>query len=82
MNDSALVAIRTYVNHFEADVAKTALDAAGIASMIRSDDCGGTRPHLWLGGVTLLVRSEDAVEAATVLDTVAEPAVEDGTPQQ
>jgi hypothetical protein len=77
MNDSALVAIRTYVNHFEADVAKTALDAAGIESMIRSDDCGGTRPHLWLGGVQLLVRPEDAGEAASILDTVAEPVPED-----
>jgi hypothetical protein len=80
MNDSTLVAIRTYMNHFEADVAKSALDAAGIESMIRSDDCGGTRPHLWLGGVALLVRSEDAGEAATVLDTVAQPAADDDTP--
>jgi len=82
MNDSALVAIRTYVNHFEADVAKTALDAAGIESMIKSDDCGGTRPHLWLGGVELLVRPEDASEAASVLDTVARPAAENDTPQE
>jgi hypothetical protein len=81
MNDSALVAIRTYVNHFEADVAKSALDAAGIESMIRSDDCGGTRPHLWLGGVALLVRPEDAGEAATLLDTVAQPAADDDTPR-
>ena len=37
--------------------------------MIRSDDCGGTRPHLWLGGVELLVREEDAAEADEVLAT-------------
>ena len=27
------------------------LEAAGIETFIRSDDCGGTCPHLWMGGV-------------------------------
>ena len=71
MGDGALVAVRSYVNHFEADVDKSALDAAGIESMIRSDDCGGLRPHLWLGGVELLVREEDAAQAREILDTPA-----------
>ncbi|MGH9410016.1 MAG: putative signal transducing protein [Vicinamibacterales bacterium] len=69
MGNNALVAVRTYVNQFEAEVDKTALDAAGIESMIRSDDCGGLRPHLWLGGVELLVRDEDAAQAREILDT-------------
>jgi hypothetical protein len=76
MNDSTLVAIRTYMNHFVADVAKTALDAAGIQSVIRSDDCGGTQPALWYGGVELVVDSQDAAEATAVLDTTAQPAAE------
>ena len=71
MGNDALVAVRSYVNHFEAEIDKSALDAAGIASMIRSDDCGGLRPHLWLGGVELLVREEDADEARQILDTPA-----------
>lgn len=71
MGNGALVAVRSYVNHFEADVDKSALDAAGIDSMIRSDDCGGLRPHLWLGGVELLVREEDAAQAREILDTRA-----------
>lgn len=71
MGSDALVTVRSYVNHFEAEVDKSALDAAGIASMIRSDDCGGLRPHLWLGGVQLLVREEDAAEARQILDTPA-----------
>lgn len=72
MPDVRLVTVRTYVNHFEAEMDKTALDAAGIESMIKSDDCGGLRPHLWLGGVELLVREGDAEEARQILDTPAE----------
>jgi hypothetical protein len=67
--DDELRVIRTYVNHFEADVAHSALEAAGIDSMIRADDCGGVRPHLWMGGIELLVRAEDADRADEVLGT-------------
>lgn len=76
MIGAPLVVIRTYTNAFEAQVARTALDAADIVSMIRSDDCGGTRPHLWMAGVELLVREEDAAEARAILDTPAAPAPE------
>jgi Putative prokaryotic signal transducing protein len=62
-----LVVVRTFTNKFEADVAKTALDAAHIDSLIRADDAGGTRPHLWMGGVELLVRAEDAASANEIL---------------
>jgi hypothetical protein len=71
--DTTLVAVRTFLNDFDAQIAKSALDAAGIDSMIRSDDCGGTRPHLWVGGIALLVRQEDADEAGAILNTVASP---------
>ena len=64
-----LVVIRTFLNHFDADIAHTELEAAGIDSMIRSDDCGGVSPNLWLGGVGLLVRDEDADRANEVLST-------------
>ena len=64
-----LVVIRTFLNHFDADVAHTALEAAGIDNMIQSDDCGGIRPHLWMGGVAILVRDEDAERANEVLST-------------
>lgn len=72
MGSDTLVTVRTYVNHFEAEIDKTALGAAGIPSMIRSDDCGGLRPHLWLGGVALLVRAENVEEARQILETPAE----------
>lgn len=65
--EQELVVVGTYINQFPADVAKTALEAAGIDAMIRSDDCGGMRPHLWVGGVQLLVRAEDRERAVEVL---------------
>jgi hypothetical protein len=68
MTDPDLVVVRTYVNNFEAEIDRTTLEAAGLLSMIRSDDCGGLRPHLWMGGIELLVRSEDVTRAAEILD--------------
>ena len=70
MNDS-LVPVGTFLNHIEADLAKSALEAAGIESMIASDDCGGVRPHLWMGGVQVLVRDEDAQRAMEILNPAA-----------
>jgi hypothetical protein len=67
MNDS-LVSVATFLTHIDADLAKSALEAAGIESMIKSDDCGGVRPHLWMGGVQLLVRDQDAQRALEILN--------------
>lgn len=68
-----LQVIRTFINNVDAELARGALQAAGIESMIRADDCGGTRPHLWLGGVELLVRAEDVARAEEVLETSPKP---------
>ena len=67
MPQDSLVVLRTFPNRFEADVAKGALDAAGIESMVRADDAGGTQPGMWLGRVELIVRSENADEAAQIV---------------
>ena len=64
---SDIIVFRTYLNHFDADLARMALEAAGIESCVRSDDCGGMRPHFWMAGVELLVRAEDAGRAEEVL---------------
>ncbi len=66
-NESPLVVVGTYLSGPEADLARSALEAAGIDSVIRRDDCGGTRPSLWMGGIALLVSREDAEEAAAIL---------------
>lgn len=69
MRNGELVIVGTFLKHVEADLARSALEAAGIESIIRSDDCGGMRPHLWMGGIQLLVRPEDALAAADVIGT-------------
>ena len=63
---------RTFLNRFEADVAKSALDAAGIESIIRADDAGGMRPGMWMGSaVELLVHDDDLERAVEILETTA-----------
>jgi Putative prokaryotic signal transducing protein len=63
-----LVVVATFLNQIEADMAKGILETADIESMISADDAGGLRPHLWMGGVRLLVRAEDAEQAIKILN--------------
>lgn len=65
MESSDLVTISTFRSTADAQIAKGALDDAGIASMIRADDAGGLYPAI--GGADLLVRSEDADKARDAL---------------
>jgi Putative prokaryotic signal transducing protein len=67
MSDTELVVIGTFLNQIDADMAQGALEAADIKSMISADDAGGLRPHLWMGGIRLLVRAEDAKQASEIL---------------
>jgi hypothetical protein len=73
MTDSELVVVHTFNNRPEADLAKSALEAAGIDAMVQADDGGGMRPALaWAGsGMHILVRAEDAEVAREVLDLPA-----------
>jgi len=67
VSHTELVVVGTFLNQIEAEMAKGALEAAEIESMISADDAGGLRPHLWMGGVRLLVRAEDAEHATEIL---------------
>jgi hypothetical protein len=70
-----LVTIRIFASEFEANIAKSALEAFGIHSIISRDDCGGQRPHLTMtAGIQLVVRSADAGRAEEVLTGQAEQA--------
>jgi len=62
-----LVVVRTFLNRIDADLAQGALEAAGIDAMVGADDAEGNQPGLWMGGVRILVREEDAEEAAQIL---------------
>jgi hypothetical protein len=80
MSDTTLVVVGTYYTEVDADLAQTVLQAEGIESMIRADDCGGVTPGLWMRGISLLVRGEDAERAAAILAApgAAAPAAADG----
>jgi len=67
MDHPDLVVVRTYLNRIEADLAHSALEAADIDSIVEADDTGGTSPGLWIRGVKVLVRADDAAQAAEIL---------------
>lgn len=74
MSDAELVVVAIFLNQIEAELARGALEAACIESMISADDAGGMRPHLSYGGVIrLLVRSRDVEQAAQILGESQEP---------
>jgi hypothetical protein len=74
MADSNLVVVHTFTSRPEADMAKSALDAAGIEAMVLADDAGGTQPGLWEGrGVAVVVNRENEQAAREILDSEARP---------
>ena len=74
MQDIHLVVVQSYASRSEAELAKGALEAAGIPAMIQSDSVGGMREHLaWSGaGFKILVREEDVTDAREVLTPQSE----------
>lgn len=72
MSDTELVVVNTFLTRIEAEIAQGALEAAGIESLISADDAGGQEVGLWINGITLAVRAEDAGRAASVLSETAE----------
>ena len=73
MRGADLVVVHTFGTRPEADVAKSALEAAGIDSYIQADAAGGTRDHLaWAGaGFQVIVRAEDVSAARDILNLPA-----------
>ena len=79
MHDADLVVVHAFASGPEADMAKSALEAAAIDAMIQADSAGGMRPHLASasGGFKILVRDEDAVAAREVLEPLAQAGIDD-----
>jgi hypothetical protein len=69
-----LVVIQAFGSEMEADMAKGALESAGIDALIQADSAGGMRPHLaWgTGGFKVLVREEDVAAGREVLEPSGE----------
>jgi len=62
-----MVQVGAYTTRSDAELAQTALVAAGIQSVVAADDAGGAYPFDLSGGARLLVDEVDAEDAATVL---------------
>ena len=62
-----MVQIGAYPTRSDAELAQSALAAAGIQSEVVSDDAGGAYPFDLTGGARLLVEEADASAAAEVL---------------
>ena len=76
-NHPELVTVHTFTNWVDAEIAKTALQAADIESMLESDDSGKTSPSMAITqGVHMLVRSEDCAAANEILSIEATEAQE------
>jgi len=71
MVEANLVIVQEFSSEPEAEVAKSALEAAGIDAMIQSDTAGHMRTHIaWSGaGFRILVREEEAATAREILKT-------------
>jgi hypothetical protein len=68
-----LVVVRSFRDRITAELAQSALEAAGIEAMVRSDDAGGMRPAMTFTlGAEVVVRVADAERAEEVLRTAAE----------
>ncbi len=73
--DSDLVVVETFNSRPEAELAKSALEAADIEAMVLADDAGGIQPGLWEGrGVAVVVNRADEAAARNVLESSARPA--------
>ena len=71
MADDTLETVATFLTRVDADLACGALRAAGIDATITDDDGGGTNPELWMNGVRVQVRTEDAATAKALLTSAA-----------
>jgi hypothetical protein len=79
-----LVLVHSFGSRPEAELAKAALEDAGIPVMIQADTAGGMREHLaWSGeGFQIVVRDQDAADARDILKTITTESSQDSTPEQ
>jgi hypothetical protein len=79
MRYAELAVVMTFCSRPEADLAKSALEAASIDAMVRADTVGGMREHLaWSGdGFRVLVREEDLAAARDVLSPASGSSIDE-----
>ena len=62
-----MLEVGPYPTRIQAEVARTALAAAGITSVLATDDAAGAYPFDLSGGARVLVDEADAEAAAAIL---------------
>jgi Putative prokaryotic signal transducing protein len=62
-----MIQVGVYPTRSDAELAQTALTAAGIPSLVAADDAGGAYPFDLTGAARLLVDEADAKDAAEIL---------------
>jgi hypothetical protein len=70
-DDTKLTVLRTFATEFEANLAKTALDAAGIESIVQGGRARTSDFEQRGTGVALVVRAEDAEDADKILNDLS-----------
>jgi hypothetical protein len=65
--------VRSYLNGFDAALAKSVLEAAGIDAELRGYEVGELAYNVYGTGADLVVREEDAATADEILNTDATP---------
>src|SRR5919197_2688047 len=68
--EAELVVVGTYNNRLDADLAKMALEAAGIVSMFRTDGVSEIYSFPLFREIALIVRSDDAEDAKKILSLI------------
>ena len=60
--------LKTFLNRYEAEIAKGLLDEKGISNMISDEDVGGFRPGMVIGEtIKLIVNEQDLKMAKEVI---------------
>ena len=72
-----MAVVRTFINDAEAEIAASAIEAAGIEVTTHRDAAGGLQPSLDMYGIQLIVPDADLEAANEVLTNVAEIAPEE-----
>ena len=61
------VVLKTFLNRYEAELAKGLLDEKGIANMISDEDIGGFHPGIIVRECSLIVNEEDLEKSKEVI---------------
>jgi hypothetical protein len=79
MQHPNLVVVKAFGRRIEAELAKGALENAGIQATMQADSVGGMREHIaWSGaGFQILVREQDLAAALDALTPITDTEPED-----